>query len=94
MNEANISKPSQTDWKKLETMPDEEIGFSNLPEIPPELFARAVPRHGLKPAPKKEQLTIRVDRDVISWFKSQGRGYQTRMNALLRAYMEAHERRR
>lgn len=44
-----------------------------------------------KPAPKKSLLSLRVDSDVIAWFKSQGPGYQSRMNALLRAYMEAHK---
>lgn len=40
---------------------------------------------------QKQQITVRIDRDVIDWFRSQGRGYQTRMNAVLRQYME-HER--
>ncbi|MCA9944155.1 MAG: BrnA antitoxin family protein, partial [Anaerolineales bacterium] len=39
----------------------------------------------------KQQLTIRLDNDVLEWFRAQGRGYQTKINALLRAYMEAHE---
>jgi uncharacterized protein (DUF4415 family) len=55
------------------------------------MFARAVIRRGLKPAPTKAQLTLRLDSDVLEWFKQQGRGYQTRINALLRAYMEAHQ---
>jgi uncharacterized protein (DUF4415 family) len=54
------------------------------------MFARAVVRHGLKPFPKKALLSLRIDSDVIAWFRSQGAGYQSRMNALLRAYMEAH----
>jgi uncharacterized protein (DUF4415 family) len=55
------------------------------------MFAKAVARKGLKPVPKKSLLSLRVDSDVIDWFKSQGAGYQSRMNALLRAYMEAHK---
>ena len=55
-------------------------------------FARAIVRRGLKPVPPKAQLTIRVDREVLEWFRTQGRGYQTRINALLRAYMEAHKK--
>ena len=42
--------------------------------------------------PPKAQLTIRVDREVLDWFRKQGRGYQTRINALLRAYMDAHKK--
>lgn len=71
-------------------MTDKDIDLSDSPEITPEMFARAVIRRGLKPVPAKAQLTLRVDRDVLAWFKAQGRGYQTRINALLRAYMEAH----
>ena len=37
----------------------------------------------------KERLTVRFDRDIVDWFKAQGRGYQTRMNAVLRAYVDA-----
>ena len=55
------------------------------------MFARAVARKGLKALPKKSLLSLRVDSDVIEWFKAQGAGYQSRMNALLRAYMEAHK---
>jgi uncharacterized protein (DUF4415 family) len=60
------------------------------PEWTPEMFARAVVRKGLKPVPKKSLLSLRVDEDVVAWFRAQGPGYQSRMNALLRAYMEAH----
>jgi uncharacterized protein (DUF4415 family) len=55
------------------------------------MFARAVARKGLKPVPKKTLLSLRIDADVIDWFKAQGAGYQSRMNALLRAFMEAHK---
>jgi uncharacterized protein (DUF4415 family) len=72
-------------------MKDEEIDLSESPEIPPEMFARAVVRKGLKPARRKEQLTLRIDSDVLEWFRRQGQGYQTKINTLLRAYMEAHK---
>lgn len=67
-------------------MRDEDIDLSDSPEVTPEMFARGVVRRGLKPI-SKSQLTIRLDSDVLVWFKQQGRGYQTKMNALLRAYM-------
>jgi len=44
----------------------------------------------LKPRTKR-QVTLRLDSDVLDWFKKQGRGYQTRINVLLRAYMEEHQ---
>ena len=72
----------------MDALKDDEIDFSDTPELTPEMFARAVVRRGLKPVPRKVQLTIRVDRDVLEWYRRQGRGYQTRINALLRAYMQ------
>ncbi len=72
-------------------MSDEDIDTSDIPEPTPEQFARAVARKGLKPLPRKRQITLRIDADVLEWFKAQGKGYQSRINALLRAYMEAHK---
>lgn len=91
MKKSRISRQSRTDWARVDAMKDEDIDLSDIPEITPDMFAKAVVRHGLKPVPRKEQLTLRVDRDVLEWFKKQGRGYQTRINQLLRAYMEAHK---
>ena len=54
------------------------------------MFARGVVRRGLRPAVKKELLTIRIDSDVLTWFKDHGRGYQTQINELLREYMQAN----
>lgn len=70
-------------------MSDEQIDLSDIPELTPEMFARAIVKQGLKAQRPKALLTLRVDQDVLAWFKSQGRGYQTRINSLLRAYMEA-----
>ncbi len=73
-------------------MEDEDIDLAESHEVTPEMFARAVARRGLKPVEPKQQVTLRVDADVLDWFKAQGRGYQTRINALLREYMKAHRR--
>jgi uncharacterized protein (DUF4415 family) len=73
-------------------MKDEDIDLSGLPEIPPEKFARAIVRKGLQPVARKAQITLRVDADVLEWFREKGAGYQSRMNAVLRAYKQAHER--
>jgi uncharacterized protein (DUF4415 family) len=91
MKKSSSLEKSQTDWNRLDSMKEDEIDLSDIPEITPEMFAKAVVRKGLKPAPRKTQLTIRLDHDVVTWYKSQGRGYQTRINRLLRAYMEAHQ---
>ena len=91
MKKFTISENSQTDLARLDALTDQEIDYSDLPEVPAEMFARAVVRSGLKPVARKAQLTLRVDSDVLEWFKKQGQGYQTKINALLRAYMEAHK---
>lgn len=91
MKKKTISKKSETDWKRIDSQTNEDIDLSETPEIPVEMFARSVVRRGLKPVPRKTQLTLRVDSDVLDWYKQQGKGYQTKINALLRAYMEAHK---
>ena len=59
------------------------------PELDIKHVARTIVRKGLKPVAPKESIALRVDADVVEWFKSQGPGYQTRMNAVLRAFKEA-----
>lgn len=60
-----------------------------LADLPDDFWDEAVVVH---PEPK-EAISIRVDRDVLAWFREKGPGYQTRMNAVLRSYMEASTRR-
>ena len=91
MKKKPTSTKSQTDFARLDKMKDEDIDLSEAPEITPEMFAKAIVRRGLKPR-TKTQLTLRVDSDVLEWYKKQGRGYQTRINQLLRAYMQEHQR--
>jgi uncharacterized protein (DUF4415 family) len=81
---------SRTDFKRLDALTDKEIDLTDIPEVSPQRFARAMVRRGLRPVPRKQQLTLRIDADVLSWFRLQGSGYQTRINQLLRAYMRAH----
>jgi uncharacterized protein (DUF4415 family) len=72
----------------VDALKDHKINFSDTRELTPEMFARAIVRRGFEPVPRKMQLTIRVDSDVLEWYRRQGPGYQTRINALLRAYMQ------
>ena len=90
MNEKPILSKSETDWQRIDLMTDEDIDLSDCPEITPEQFAKSIVRQGLPINKHKAQVTLRVDSDVLDWFKSQGRGYQTQINSLLRAYMDAH----
>ncbi|MBN2116535.1 MAG: BrnA antitoxin family protein [Anaerolineales bacterium] len=91
MKKKSTSTKSRTDFERLAKMRDEDIDLSDAPEITPEMFAKAIVRRGLKPRTKK-QVTLRIDSDVLEWYRKQGRGYQTRINLLLRAYMDEHRR--
>ena len=59
------------------------------PEADVRHIVRGIVRHGLKPVSSKTSISLRVDADVLDWFKAQGRGYQTRINAVLRAFKDA-----
>jgi uncharacterized protein (DUF4415 family) len=74
-----------TDLKRLRALRDSEIDFSDIPKLGKSFWASA---KLILPEPK-DRLTIRVDHDVVQWLKKRGKGYQTRINAILRSYMEA-----
>ncbi|MDD1428119.1 BrnA antitoxin family protein [Dolichospermum sp. ST_sed9] len=82
---------SLTDWQRLETMEDEDIDFSDCPEITPSQFAKATVHRRTKSIQTKESVMLNIDVDVIEWFKSQGESYQNQINALLRDYMQTHQ---
>lgn len=71
--------------KRLETMPDDRIDTSDAPELTEAQWAKAM--RGRFYRPVKQQVTARLDADVLAWLKAGGRGYQTRMNAILRRAM-------
>jgi uncharacterized protein (DUF4415 family) len=77
----------RTEWNRLEKMRDEDIDYSDIPELEEDFWMEA---DLSLPAPK-DRITIRLDHDVLQWLKSKGRGYQTRINAILRKYKEAQE---
>ena len=71
--------------KEIEAIKDEDIDYSDIPELDESFWQRAQLQ---MPQPKKG-VYIRLDTDVLNWLKSKGKGYQTRMNAMLRALMES-----
>ena len=85
-----MRKKSGTKWKKLNGMKDHDIDFSDVPPLSPNFFRNAKLR---LPQPK-DLITIRLDHDILAWFKEQGKGYQTRINSILRMYMENQPRHR
>jgi uncharacterized protein (DUF4415 family) len=92
MKKKSTTRKSETDWERIAAMKDEDLDLSEIPEVTTEMFARGVLRRNFEPIPRKKQLTLRIDSDVVEWYKKQGRGYQTKINALLRAYMKEHRR--
>ena len=71
--------------QKLARQPDDQINTSDIPELTESFWQNAVRNPFYRPL--KQQLTLRLDADVIAWLQRQGRGYQTRANALLREAM-------
>jgi uncharacterized protein (DUF4415 family) len=83
-------KPRQlapAEARRLDTMP---IDYSDIPPLGDDFFKKA---NAAWP-PSKQQLTIRLDTDLLDWLKANGRGYQTRINRILRAAMESQPPRR
>jgi uncharacterized protein (DUF4415 family) len=71
-------------------MADRDIAISfEHPEASMKHIVRGIARRGVKPVPPKASISLRLDADILEWLKSQGPGYQTRINAILRAYKEA-----
>lgn len=82
--------PTLTDKQKAELRalaerPDSEIDYSDIPPLDETFWVRAIPNPFFKPV--KKHASVRIDADVLAWLKSQGKGYQTRMNAILREAM-------
>jgi uncharacterized protein (DUF4415 family) len=85
MKQKRITKKSKTDWNKLAKLNDAEIDTSDLPALGKSFFKTAELR---MPKPKT-MVSIRLDEDVLTWFKKQGRGYQTKINEILKMYVRA-----
>lgn len=81
----DLKKQSGTDWKRLSAMGDKEINFFDNKELAEDFFANAE----LQMPDSKKAVSLRIDPDVLEWHKTRGPGYQTRINAVLRMYMQA-----
>jgi uncharacterized protein (DUF4415 family) len=85
MKEKRTSKKSKTNWDKVARLKDYEIDTSDVPVLDKDFFKKAELR---MPKPKT-MVSIRLDEDVLTWFKKQGKGYQTKINEILKMYMRA-----
>jgi len=91
MKDADMSKGRRNRKKELERlaeMSEEQIDTSDIPEVRD--WEGAL--RGRFYRPVKKQVTLRLDADLLEWFRSQGKRYQTRINAVLREYMETHRK--
>ncbi len=86
---------SQTDWAVVDAKTDAQIAADTASDpawdgIPEDWYEHAVARTGplIRPAQNKQQVTMRFDADILEFFKRQGRGWQGRMNAVLRSFVE------
>jgi uncharacterized protein (DUF4415 family) len=86
-SQALLTDAQREHLAELAAMPDETIDTSDIPELSEEAWASGT--RGRFYRPVKQQITARVDADVLDWLKSQGRGYQGRLNAILRREMLA-----
>ena len=92
MKNDSILKTSSTDWERIDAMTDDQIDYSDSPKVSRELFSTGRLKPSKRGAAVKEAISIRLDKDVLEWFRARGRGYQSEVNALLRVYMQQHER--
>ncbi len=85
----NLPPPTEADLerlRKLSEMPDETIDYSDIPPLPDDFFVNTK-RFDELYRPNKTQVTVRLDADVLAWLKKDGKGYQTRLNNILRQAM-------
>jgi uncharacterized protein (DUF4415 family) len=85
----STSMKSKTDWARLKAGSETAKPAADHPETDVKHIVRGLVRKGLKPLPSKTSISLRVDQDVLEWFKGQGTGYQTRINTVLRAFRDA-----
>jgi len=84
------TRAGKTDWAQLRALPDAQVQFTeDAPVTTPADWADALAHRGLPLPARKEQIALRVDADVLAWYRTQGAGWQTRMNAVLRAFKDA-----
>jgi len=81
----SLTEKQRRNLAELATLPDDQIDFSDIPELTDAQLAEMRPFALYRPV--KQQITARVDADVLAWLKSQGKGYQSRINAILRREM-------
>ncbi|MDR2875774.1 MAG: BrnA antitoxin family protein [Methylobacillus sp.] len=81
-----LTEEERAELAAIAAMPDEQIDYSDAPHLPDAVWVKAVEMPEVK-----RQITLRIDAEVLDFFRSTGKRYQTRINAVLRSYVEAHK---
>lgn len=84
---SDIPSMTKAEAERIEAIREEDIDFSDIPPLSDEFWKNAK-RFGDIYRPQKKQITVRLDTDVLDWLKSSGKGYQTRLNDILRNEMQ------
>ncbi|MBP9723087.1 MAG: BrnA antitoxin family protein [Gammaproteobacteria bacterium] len=82
-----MKKISKTDWARIDAMTDDEIDYTDSPEVTEEMFALMTKRE-----PEKVKVNLNLNREIVDFFKSQGSKYQTRINDVLLALVHKYKR--
>jgi uncharacterized protein (DUF4415 family) len=88
-----LTEDQRRQLEYVKNLPDDQIDLSDMPELTDEQLQRRPVYIGLIPGSlTKKSVTIRLDDDVVKWFKAQGKGWQTKMNWVLRLYFASHRK--
>lgn len=85
-------RKGKTDWSRVDAMSEKILERSIAADKDADVRGADWARARLVMPQRKASIHLRVDPDVLAWYRRQGQGYLTRMNAVLRAYMDAHSR--
>ena len=89
MKQQSSSRRSPTNYRRRDRAHKDTGVTPEHPEADLKNIVKGIVRHGLNVAGPKELVSLRIDADVLNWFRASGAGYQTRINAVLRAYKDA-----
>ena len=85
LGEYRLSAKQKRELEKLAAMPDSSIDFSDIPPLTEKFWKNAIRNPWYRP--RKQQVTLRIDADVLAWLRRDGKGYQSRLNSVLRGAM-------
>jgi uncharacterized protein (DUF4415 family) len=94
MKKSNTSEEYGTDFKRLDEMTDEDIDFSEIPEWTDEMFARAVVMPPLEVRVPREELLVKLDRDLAAWYRGMGEEQNVMLNFAIRRFLKEEVRRK